>query len=72
MKTKSRPTNPAAPKKPRRDLKVLAAMLARLKSGSDLRRAKVRRVKSAVRDQSYVNLLKLEVAAQRLSDDLLN
>ena len=49
---------------------MIESMLARLRAGLDLRKPKVRRVRAALRDQSYVNLLKLDVAAQRLADDL--
>jgi len=45
-------------------------MLSRLKAGLDVRRAKVRGVRARLRDETYVNLLKLDVAAQRLADDL--
>ena len=49
----------------------VARLLKRLKSGGDLRRGKVRRVKSALRHESYVNALKLDVAADRLAAELL-
>jgi hypothetical protein len=45
-------------------------MLLRLGAGRDVRRSKVRRLRAKLRDQSYVNLLKLDIAAQRLVDDL--
>jgi hypothetical protein len=45
-------------------------MLLRLKAGLDVRKSKVRSVRAKLRDQTYVNLLKLDVAAQRLVDDL--
>lgn len=45
-------------------------MLARLRSGADLRKGKVRRVKAAVRQQVYLNALKIEIAMERLCDQL--
>ena len=45
-------------------------MLERLKRGSDLRGAKVRRIKRSVGDRSYENELKLQVAIERLARDL--
>jgi hypothetical protein len=59
--------------RPRRDKKpaVVARLLKRLKSGGDLRKAKVRRVKSALRHEAYFNSLKLEVAADRLAGELM-
>jgi len=65
-------TDRAQPRCARRDQALVGDMLALLKAGADLRRAKVRRVRAAVRDQSYVNLLKLEVAAQRLADEMIS
>ena len=70
MKRDRKTTSRTQPRRARQDHALLGDMLARLKAGADLRRAKVRRVRAAVRDQSYVNLLKLEVAAQRLADDM--
>ena len=57
----------------RRDEKpaVVARLLKRLKSGADLRKGKVRRVKSALRNEAYFNALKLDVAADRLAGELL-
>ena len=46
-------------------------MLSRLKAGLDVRRSKVRRLRAKLRDHSYVNLLKLDVAAQRLADEII-
>ena len=46
-------------------------MLSRLKAGLDVRRSKVRRVRAKLREQSYVNLLKLDVAAQRLAEEII-
>ena len=45
-------------------------LLAALRAGADVRRGKVRRVRGAVRAQAYENPLKLQVAVERLSDDL--
>jgi hypothetical protein len=50
---------------------VVDRFLKRLKSGADLRKGKVRRVKSALRHEAYFNTLKLDVAADRLAGELL-
>ena len=50
---------------------AVGRLLSRLKAGLDVRRSKVRRVRAKLRDQSYVNLLKLDVAAQRLADEII-
>ncbi len=44
---------------------MVVGLLARLKAGGDLRKAKVRRVRAALRQQAYFNTLKLDVAADR-------
>ena len=49
---------------------LLRALLERLKRGRDVRPTKVRRVRRAVRDHSYENDLKLEVAIDRLSQEM--
>ena len=49
---------------------LVVRLLKSLRAGRDLRRQKVRRVKSALRRQEYVNALKLEVAADRLAGEL--
>jgi hypothetical protein len=46
--------------------KALQEMLARLRAGGDLRRAKVRRLRRAIRSRTYENDLKLAVALERL------
>ena len=50
---------------------TVARLLKRLKSGGDLRKGKVRRVKSSLRQESYFNALKLDVAADRLAGELM-
>ena len=51
--------------------RVLAArMLRALKTGSDVRRRKVRRLRGAIRAMEYENPLKVQVALDRLSSDL--
>ena len=51
--------------------RVLAQrMLRALKTGSDVRRNKVRRLRAAIRAMAYENPLKVEVALDRLSSDL--
>jgi hypothetical protein len=50
---------------------LIASMLTRLRRGQDMRTGKVRRVRGKLRDESYFNLLKLDIAAQRLADELI-
>jgi hypothetical protein len=45
-------------------------MLKRLRQGGDVRKTKVRHVKAALRQDAYLNLLKLEVATDRLAHRL--
>ena len=54
----------------RADKALAARLLNRLRAGGDLRRTKVRRIKSALRREEYVNALKLDVAADRLAGEL--
>ena len=44
------------------------AMLERLRAGKDVRRPQVRRIRAALREHRYLNMLKVDVAAQRLAD----
>ena len=53
------------------DSMLLGRLLAALRCGADLRGRKVRRLRAAIRARRYENRLKLEVAADRLADDLL-
>ena len=48
----------------------LSHMLALLKAGRDVRLAKVRRLRSAVKSERFENELKLDVAAERLLREL--
>ena len=43
-------------------------MLERLRAGEDVRKPHVRRIRAALREHRYVNMLKVDVAAQRLAD----
>ena len=45
-------------------------MLRALKSGADVRRRKVRRLRGAIRAFAYENPLKLHVALERMATDL--
>jgi hypothetical protein len=47
-------------------------MLDRARSGGDIRTAKVRRLKAAIRSRNYENELKLSVALDRLLATMLN
>jgi hypothetical protein len=63
----------AGPKKTRRSRADRAAvnhLLALLKSGSDTRLKKVKRIRQSVRTRSYENDLKLSIAAERLAREL--
>jgi len=44
----------------------VALMLAKLKAGEDLRRAKIDRLKDAILANDYENSLKLDIAADRI------
>ena len=48
------------------DLEAAASMLSLLHNGSDVRERKVRRVRAAVRVETYENSLKLAIAIDRL------
>ena len=52
------------------DLALAERMLAALRSGSDVRSRKVRRVRAAVRALAYENPLKLHVALDRVAGEL--
>jgi hypothetical protein len=52
------------------DRAAAARMLAALRSGQDVRRRKVRRLRGAVRAAAYENPLKLHVALDKLADEL--
>jgi hypothetical protein len=43
-------------------------MLERLRAGEDMRRKQIRSVRAALREHRYLNMLKVDVAAQRLAD----
>ena len=47
---------------------VVVLMLAKLKAGEDLRRAKINRLKDAILADDYENSLKLDIAADRVVD----
>lgn len=52
------------------DRALAASMLQRLRAGEDLREAMIRRVRRAIAAQDYENPLKLEIAADRMTDEL--
>jgi hypothetical protein len=45
-------------------------MLRRLQAGADLREAKIGRLRRAIAAQDYENPLKLDIAADRMADEL--
>jgi hypothetical protein len=52
------------------ELAQLGKWLERLKNGDDLRQHMVRRVRRAICRDEYENLLKLEIAVDRIADEL--
>lgn len=50
---------------------IVEAFLDALRTGADLRRRKVRRMRAAIRSGAYENQLKLEIAADRMAADLM-
>lgn len=58
------------PKSTPADRAFIRSLLERLRRGSDMRRAKIRRLKQSVREHTYENRLKLNIAAERLADEL--
>lgn len=49
---------------------LVAQMLRRLQAGADLREAKIGRLRRAIAAQDYENPLKLDIAADRMADEL--
>ena len=68
----SRITEPVSPSEGSApsDALLARAMLARLKAGKDVRRLKVERVREAILDNEYENVLKLTVAADRVVEEM--
>lgn len=52
------------------DLALVAALLEQLKAGVDVRQEKIRRIRSAIRAWDYENPLKLEIAAERVVEEI--
>lgn len=50
---------------------IVGAFLDALRTGADLRRRKVRRMRAAIRSGAYENQLKLEIAADRMAADVM-
>lgn len=66
---RERTTGGRAPASPA-ERALVAEMLRRLHAGKDLREAKIRRVRSAIAAEAYENLLKLDIAADRMVEEL--
>lgn len=66
MKRK-KPSSP--PSRSQADLALAEQMLRLAKAGRDVRREKVQRVRDAIRDRSYENELKLQVAVDRMVEE---
>jgi hypothetical protein len=49
---------------------LVASMLRRLQTGRDVRQAKVRRLRRAIAAEVYENPLKLDVAADRMAEEV--
>ncbi len=54
------------------DRSLARRLLAALRDGADFRKRKVRRLRAAIRVSRYENALKLQVALERLGDDVAN
>lgn len=65
MKKPARPTRKASSRQA-----LLEEMLRRLKTGGDLRRQKVSRIRRSLRESGYENDLKLQVAVERLGREI--
>jgi hypothetical protein len=52
------------------ELAFVEGLLERLRAGQDLRREKVRRLRKSIRANDYENSLKLDIAAERVADDV--
>ena len=64
-----RPVTPTQPR-PAADRLLAEQLLGVLRAGGDVRRQKVRQLKSAVNGPAYENALKLQIATERLAADL--
>ncbi|HEV7299789.1 MAG TPA: hypothetical protein VGN72_10520 [Tepidisphaeraceae bacterium] len=70
-KTSSSRTNRLrAKRRTKADRAAVASLVELLKRGADVRQRKARRTRAAIKVRSYENDLKLEVAIERLIDDL--
>jgi len=61
---------PPKKRRTRAERQLAAAMLGLLRQGYDLRSRKTRRARGAIRANRYENELKLQIAADRLIDEL--
>lgn len=52
------------------DLALVALLLRQLKGGADLRQEKIRRIRRAIRFHDYENSLKLDIAAERMVEEI--
>jgi hypothetical protein len=62
----------ARPRRSRAERELAKHLLAVLKTGGDVRVAKIKRIRQSVRTRTYENELKLTVALDRLNVDLTN
>jgi hypothetical protein len=49
---------------------LVSALVQRLRAGADVRQRKARRTRAAIKVRAYENELKLDIAIERLIDDL--
>jgi hypothetical protein len=71
--TPAKPSRPATPRRRRRtkaDCALAHRLIALLHEGQDIRMRKTRRTRAAIKVRSYENDLKLQVAIERLIDEL--
>jgi len=66
----SRTTRPRTQRRTKADRAAVAELVALLKRGDDVRHRKARRTRAAIKVRTYENDLKLEIAIERLIDDL--
>jgi len=64
-------TGTAPKKRSRADRTTVKRLMSLLKTGADTRTKKVKRIRASVRTRSYENELKLSIALERMSRDLV-
>ena len=67
---KRRPTTPAR-KLSRADLALAKKLMGQIRDGKDIRARKARKLRAAIRANRYENNLKLQIALDRLLDQIV-